>query len=99
MRFEWDRAKAETNLRKHRVSFETALRVFFDPFVLIEQDRVEDGEYRWQAIGAVDGHTVLIVAHVNREDDEAEEPVEVIRIISARKADLKERRRYEEDKR
>jgi uncharacterized DUF497 family protein len=99
MRFEWDPAKAETNIRKHRVSFETATRVFFDPLVLIEQDRMEGGEYRWQALGAIDDYTILIVAHVGYEDDEAGELVEVIRIISARKADLKERRRYEEDKR
>jgi len=99
MRFDWDKAKADTNVRKHRVSFETAVRVFLDPFVLIEQDRVEDGEQRWQALGAIDGFTVLLVAHTNYEEDEAGEVVEVIRIISARKADPKERRRYEEDKR
>ncbi|WP_429791025.1 BrnT family toxin [Bartonella bovis] len=32
MRFEWDKTKAESNLRKHRVSFEVAVRVFADPF-------------------------------------------------------------------
>jgi uncharacterized DUF497 family protein len=36
MRFEWDRAKAATNVKKHGISFETAARVFADPFVLIE---------------------------------------------------------------
>lgn len=44
LRFEWDRAKAAGNLRKHRVSFEIAVRVFSDPLALIEQDRVEGGE-------------------------------------------------------
>ncbi|WP_370451681.1 BrnT family toxin [Mesorhizobium sp.] len=48
LRFEWDTEKARSNLRKHGVSFETAVRVFSDPFALVEQDRVEDGEYRWQ---------------------------------------------------
>jgi uncharacterized protein len=68
MRFEWDRAKAATNIKKHRISFETALRVFADPFVLIEQDRIEDGEQRWQAVGAIDSFTVLVVAHTVYEE-------------------------------
>lgn len=99
MRFEWNNAKAELNIQKHRVSFETAARVFLDPFVLIEQDRIEAGEQRWQALGAVDGFAVLLVAHATYEENEDGEVVEVIRIISARKADPKERRRYEEDRR
>src|SRR4051812_48242676 len=41
VRFEWDLDKAEANRRKHKVSFETALRVFADPFALSEQDRIE----------------------------------------------------------
>ncbi|RUU48293.1 BrnT family toxin, partial [Mesorhizobium sp. M2C.T.Ca.TU.002.02.1.1] len=41
LRFEWDLEKAGSNLRKHGVSFETAVRVFSDPFALTEQDRVE----------------------------------------------------------
>ena len=49
IRFEWDGAKAALNLRKHGVSFELAARIFTDPFVLIERDRIEDGEQRWQA--------------------------------------------------
>ena len=42
-RFEWDPAKAESNLKKHRVSFETATRVFADPFAVVKQDRIENG--------------------------------------------------------
>jgi uncharacterized protein len=99
MRFEWDQAKAEINFRKHGVSFEVAARVFLDPFVLIEQDRVESNEYRWQALGTIEGYTVLMVAHTFYEEDDNGETVEVIRIISARKADMRERRRYEEEKR
>lgn len=92
-RFEWDPAKAAINLRKHGVSFETATRVFADPFALFELDRIEDGEARWQAVGAVDGFAVLLVAHSLRDRD----GVEAIRIISARRANKKERRRYEEE--
>lgn len=91
-RFEWDPAKAASNFRKHGVSFETAIRVFTDPFALMERDRVEDSEERWQTTGIVDGSVMLLVAHIVREDDE----VELIRIISARKADRKERKHYEE---
>ena len=44
MQFEWEVAKAANNLKKHRVSFETATRVFIDPFAMIQQDRIEDGD-------------------------------------------------------
>jgi uncharacterized DUF497 family protein len=45
-RFEWDPAKAASNLRKHGVSFDTAMRAFADPFAFTEQDRIEGGEQR-----------------------------------------------------
>lgn len=96
IRFEWDEAKNRSNQRKHGVSFEMAARVFADPFALTEQDRIEGGEMRWQTIGTVGGFTLLVVAHTIREHDEAGRPIEVIRIISARPAIRKERRRYEE---
>jgi uncharacterized DUF497 family protein len=92
-RFEWDPAKAKSNLRKHRVSFEVATRAFADPSAVVQQDRIENGEYRWQTLGVVDGCLLLLVAHTVRDDEDG---VEVIRIISARRADPKERRRYEE---
>ena len=94
-RFEWDALKAAANLKKHRVSFATAARVFTDPFALIEQDRVEDGEQRWQTVGLVDGHLLLLVAHTIWDDDDG---AEVIRIISARRAEPKERRRYDQNR-
>ncbi len=97
IRFEWDPAKAATNLRKHRVSFETAIRAFADPLALSEQDRIESGEMRWRTLGAVEGRYLLLVAHAVRDEDEEGQPVEIIRIISARKADRAERRRYEQE--
>ena len=90
--FEWDTVKAKANLKKHRVSFETAARVFADPFAVTTQDRIEDGEYRWQTLGLVDGVVLLLVAHTLQE---AEDGGELIRIISARRADPKEKRNYE----
>jgi uncharacterized protein len=91
MRFEWDEDNAAAHLQKHKVSFETAARVFADPFALMVQDRIENGEQRWQTIGMVDGHLVLLVAHTVAADEDTE----IICIISARKADRSERKRYE----
>jgi len=99
MRFMWDPEKAASNLRKHGVSFEIALRAFADPLARSEQDRSEGGEERWQTLGMVEGHLLLLVAHTIQEEDERSLPVEVIRIISARAADRKERRRYEQEDR
>src|ERR1039458_9163458 len=87
--FEWDEAKAESNLRKHGISFDDAVEVFYDPYAVIEQDGV-DGELRWLAIGRVARIAVLYVAHTI----ESEGHDEVIRIISARRADRRERMRY-----
>jgi uncharacterized DUF497 family protein len=95
IRFEWDADKAVSNLAKHRVSFETATRVFADPFLLTQQDRIENGEHRWQTIGMVDGHLLLLVAHTVFDDDDG---TEVLRIISARRAEPKERKRFEKDR-
>lgn len=93
-RFEWDTAKAKSNLRKHRVSFETATRIFADPFAVVVQDRIENGEHRWKTLGIVDGYLLLLVAHTVRDDEDG---IEVIRIISARRAEPKERKRYEQN--
>ena len=90
--FEWDERKALRNLRKHGVAFDDAVGVFADPFAVMRQDRIEGGELRWQTLGMVDGHLVLLVAHTVGE---TQDNTEVIRIISARRADRKERKRYE----
>jgi uncharacterized DUF497 family protein len=68
--------------------------VFSDPYALVEQDRIDGGELRWQTLGLVGGVVFLLVAHTVR--NEAEE--EVIRIISARKASRKERVRYDQNR-
>lgn len=93
LRFTWDPTKAVSNLRKHRVGFELAARVFSDPFALAEQDRIEDGELRWQTLGLAGGVVVLMVAHTIRDEADG---TETIRIISARRAERHERRRYEQ---
>jgi uncharacterized DUF497 family protein len=88
--FEWDTNKAAINYRKHRIRFEDAAQAFDDPLALSVQDRIEGGEQRWQTLGMVGGCLLLLVAHTVRVED-----VEVVRIISARCADRKERTRYE----
>ena len=94
IRFEWDEAKNQTNQRKHGLSFEEAVQVFRDPLQVSAQDRIENGEERWQTFGTVRGVLLVMVAHTLHEEDEAET---VVRIISARRADRKERRFYEDE--
>src|SRR5271165_594123 len=78
--------------RSTPVDFETASRMFADPCLMLNEDRVLDVEQRWHAIGAV-WKAVLLVVHVYREEDPHDEE-EVIRIISAREADPRARRIY-----
>jgi uncharacterized protein len=92
IRFEWDEAKARSNARKHGVRFEDGMLVFSDPYALVDQDRLEGGELRWQTLGLAGGIVLLLVAHTVRD----ERGDEIIRIISARKAIRKERQRYDE---
>ena len=90
MQFTWDERKNRANQRKHGISFETGAMVFDHPYQVSTQDRVIEGELRWQTIGMVKGIQILLVAHtVSESDDE-----EVIRIISARKATPQERSIY-----
>jgi len=95
--FEWDEAKAQSNYRKHGISFDVASKVFDDPLCRTEQDRIESGEYRWQTVGMANGCLLLMVAHTvffygGENNDES---YELVRIISARPATRRERRRYE----
>jgi uncharacterized DUF497 family protein len=87
-RFEWSKQKANANLRKHGVSFEEAATVFDDPLVQLGVDW-EHGESREIAIGMSRRERVLFTVWVELRDD-------VIRIISARKAEAHERQQYEE---
>ena len=99
VRYEWDERKNAQNRRKHGgISFELAALVFEDPHCLVVPDRVdESGELRWHAIGAASiepsAGDVLLVVHTWRENRDGEE---TIRIISARRADKNDYRRYQE---
>jgi hypothetical protein len=91
LRFEWDDAKAQTNLAKHGVSFGEATEVFYDPNGLEDYDAEHsETESRFFIIGLSSRH-LLYVIYAERLND-------VIRIISARKADRVERQIYERTK-
>ena len=93
IRFEWDEPKNLSNQRKHGLSFEEAAQVFRDPMQVSFQDRIENGEERWQTLGLVRGVLLLMAAHTLREEGQAST---VVRIISARRATRQERRLYED---
>ena len=89
--FEWDPAKAASNLRKHRVSFEEAATVFADNLLLSALDDEHGGfEQRWVSLGRSSEDQILVVVHTYLERGDAT----VVRIISARPATPSERRRY-----
>jgi len=91
MDFSWDPKKARENLKKHKVSFEDAKTVFYDPSAKItyDPDHSKD-EDRYILIGYSRSSLLLFVVHVYKESDE------IIHIISARKATNNERRDFEE---
>jgi uncharacterized protein len=88
-RIEWDPKKAETNLKKHGISFEEALTVFLDPLALTFEDPADHGEARELTIGHSALGKILLVVHLEKEGGR-------VRIISARKATKQERSFYEE---
>ncbi|MFO7810573.1 MAG: BrnT family toxin [Candidatus Delongbacteria bacterium] len=92
MKFEWDINKETLNLKKHGVSFEQAAFVFADPYALSIFDKVHSGsEDRWVLLGKTSNELILVVVHTFRDDD----GIEMIRIISARKATSNEKSTYE----
>jgi hypothetical protein len=88
MRFEWDRAKAVSNSEKHGVSFEEAMTVFLDPLAATFADPDHSvRERQWVTIGYSPGGILLVVCHTDWGG--------AVRIISARRATPRERRRHE----
>ena len=92
MKFEWDDTKNITNQEKHGVSFEEAIEVFDDALQISKLDhRFNYFEERWITIGTTKKKHILVVANLFFSD----EGEEIIRIISARKANNSERKTYE----
>ncbi|HYS66934.1 MAG TPA: BrnT family toxin [Paraburkholderia sp.] len=86
VRFEWDEAKNQINIRKHGIDFTDAIDVFNHPVLAALDQRNDYGEERWVALGWM-AAIVGVVVYVERDMD-------VVRIISARKATKHEVTRY-----
>jgi uncharacterized DUF497 family protein len=85
MNFEWDPAKAATNVVRHGVTFEQAKGVFVDHKAIEALDESSTEEERWRLLGRSDVG-ILMVIYAERRGK--------IRIISARPADKRERKNY-----
>ena len=91
MRFEWDKAKATSNFKKHRVSFDEATTVFDDPLAHIFDDERHSTEERREIIIRYSIiNRLLLVYFIERNED-------VIRIFSARQPTKNERQDHEEN--
>jgi uncharacterized protein len=86
MEFEWDEAKNQLNQQKHRISFEEAQEIFLGVVFTSISDKLDYGEIREISIGSIQNIAIVAVIHTDRNGK--------IRIISARKAKPKERRKY-----
>ena len=86
MRYSWDEEKNRSNLARHGIAFEDALRIFDGPTVEKVDDRFDYGEIRVYAVGLVNGLEITVV-YADENDDER-------RIISAWRAEPHERRSY-----
>jgi uncharacterized DUF497 family protein len=91
MNFEWDESKNDACFADRGLDFRYAIRAFFDPNRMIQADtRHSYGEERYQLMGKIE-QRVFVVVYTLRRD--------VIRIISARKANQRETKRYEDNSR
>ena len=88
--FEWDEAKNKANIKKHGVSFEEAESVFFDEYALLIADPDHsETEDRFVLLGLSAKPRLLLVCHCFEVDDG------LIRVISCRKANRKEKPLYQ----
>jgi uncharacterized protein len=88
MDFEWDESKNQQNQQKHRISFEEAKEIFSGVIFTSVSDKPDYGEIREVSIGTIQNIAIITVIHTDCNGK--------IRIISARKAIPKERRKYDE---
>ncbi len=87
MTFEYDPQKAQTNWRKHNVSFAEAEFVFYDPLAIHDIDPDATDEERFIAVGMGNSGLLLVVVYTMRGD--------AVRLISARRATRQEAKAYE----
>jgi len=88
MQFEWDEKKNEINIRQHGIDFADVADIFNYPMLVELDDRHNYGEERWTGIGLLQNR-IAVVVYTERYQS-------TIRIISARKANSHEHRRYQE---
>ena len=93
VKFDWDNSKAKSNFKKHKISFEQAMTAFDDPNALIAPDEKHStpSEKREWLIGESDVGVLVVVFTIRQ-------PGNIYRIISARKAQRKEKKLYEQAK-
>jgi uncharacterized protein len=92
MHIEWDPAKATANLRAHEVSFSEAATVLEDEFALTREDPDTVGEQRLVTLGMSSFGNLLVVVYTYREPNS-------VRLISAWKANKRQREQYEKGRR
>jgi uncharacterized DUF497 family protein len=92
VRVDWDPAKAKANLREHGVSFAEAVSVLEDEFALTREDPDAQGEQRFVTLGLSSVGNLMVVVYTYREPD-------IVRVISAWKANKRQRLCYEKDRR
>ncbi|MBX9877467.1 MAG: BrnT family toxin [Candidatus Obscuribacterales bacterium] len=91
LRFQYDYDKGRSNFNKHHIHFEKAALVFFDTLRTIAFNGSYDDEERWETIGLARG-LILFVVYTERKNEDGQE---VTHLISARKADKRERERMD----
>jgi uncharacterized DUF497 family protein len=89
VRFEWDPRKAEANVRTHGVRFAEAVTVLEDAFALTQEDPDAVEAQRFVTLGLSDQAKLLVVVYAHVEPD-------IIRVISAWKANKRQGEPYEE---
>ena len=89
MKFEWDENKNLENIRKHRIDFNDAVEIFYGPMIVNIDDRFGYGEDQFIGAGFMKS-MIAIVVFIEKKAD-------VIRIISARKANKNERKQFQKE--
>lgn len=89
MKFDWDEDKNSENIRNHGIDFNDVIEIFNGPMIVNIDDRVDYGEERMIGVGFLT-NIIAIVVFIEKDDD-------IIRIISARKANKHERKIFKKE--
>ena len=87
MEFEWDENKNKSNIEKHSIDFNDAKQIFNNPMIIKKDTRSDYGEKRWIAIGLLIEFVVVAVYTMRNK---------IVRLISVRLANKKEKEKYNE---